>query len=180
MKASTFNVLHDIFLTSFGYLPYWKKFNFIESARDDNIIEHMTIFYNNMKTLTLPDGYTWGSFMPASTPDDLAAWQNWQDEAISFANNISGYIAFHDPHPTSDWTNANIDNSATTLLPQWHRQIAESMNLCPLYDSGWPKVMDQYKSMPKLDASYCEGVYERYRETQGNTVDMPPFEWLEE
>lgn len=180
-NISVFHATYDAALTAFYYVPYWKQFDLIIRADEQGKRDILKNFYVRIKTLAFPDGYSWASVMPEGTPIDDEHWETWSEAAKSFLDNPHKYLASTGVVSVLDWANANYDNEAFALLPEWHLEVAMELNLCPAYDVVWPSVMHNYKSMFNVVAPADEVVYQKFIETTPEDIDAPPpTQWLEE
>lgn len=135
------DAVHDICLVALGYVPYWLHYDIIGVAERAGTPEVFTGFYDNLKAIPTPHG-TWADYLPAGNPADN--WDEWEEAALRFLSDPQGYVAGL-PTVDGDWQ-AAMDHAAT-LLPDYHRAVAVPLDLCPIYDQVWPKVLGNCRTM---------------------------------
>jgi hypothetical protein len=170
------DVIYDVLLSSIGWLPYLKEYEVLSTDLAQNTYYH---YDRKLKTLPLPDGYTWGSFIP-----DEYLYNNydgWEAAAISFLTDSESYLDSLTVDQQSDWTTANIDNNAVTLVPEWLHEVAERMDMCHAYDVIWPHITLNFRSMPELYAPWNDDTYKKVLKdlhTEPSWRTLPSAEWL--
>lgn len=175
-KTPYHDAIFDIFLTSYGYLPIWKKFDLLEKAKSkEKYSKAFVQLYEDIKTMTFIDGYVWGDFMLDSNP--LDSWGEWKAEAKLFLDNADAYtkeaVVIKTRH---NWAKANKE--VPKVFPVYMKRFVYQLDICSLYDGVWPRVGLNYRTF-ELDAFLNKKMKEKvYAKKEVYSV-LPPVAWLD-
>lgn len=157
MEQKAKDVVYDALLTGLGYFSLMAKYGVLTAVPNHPSFQQVITSFDNYKSVQLPEGYTWGDFLPVGSPIDNVA--EWRTAAIDFLTNPDEYIdtLFEGITVTEDWSTAN--QGMEEQLGEWARDIAASFNFCFIYDEVWPSVAWNYKTMTSVnDATYIPEV----------------------
>lgn len=169
--------IYDICLTAYGYLPIWKKFEFLNQAAEDQKKHDAFVeLYDDIKNMTFIDYYKWGDFMLDSNPID--SWDEWVEECKEFFKNPDQYVDdLVEITSKHNWSKMNQD--VPVVFPVYMKRFVYQMKICTLYDAVWPRVAFNYRTF-ELDAFVDKYMKKEILLNKEKYSVLPPVEWLDE
>lgn len=143
------DVVYDIRLSCFSFVRYLREYGL---TRTSSWQAAVLDYYEILMNLDLPENKKWKDFLPEGLP--TTNFKEWLIEANRFLDDPDGYPIDYTPEYSKGWKDANTINGAVNIIPDLLWNVAETMNLCDVYDQVWPLIIRNYRDMPKLSAPY--------------------------
>lgn len=169
------DLIHDVLLTSFGYMPIWIKFKIIDkTSLSVGQYRAFIDLYDNLKSLSLPDGRAWKEVMPLSNP--LKSWGMWEEKTREFYANPNLVAQRYVKDTGANWEGPHDTLNKDLSLVM--KEFSDKMNLCTLYDAIWPRVAFNYRVL-EPNAWMNKYMKRSVLEKKELYSRLPPIEWLD-